>query len=96
MYPSHTLFAFLPCPASQSDTPSSFCPPRHPVQPQLHSAVWGPGRGDEGHPGGEEHEGADPEGAAPPPAAAAAAGTPQSGGQAVSSEQHEPQQRQQG
>ncbi|KAI4789326.1 hypothetical protein KUCAC02_035314, partial [Chaenocephalus aceratus] len=52
----------------------------------------GPGRGDEGHPGGAEHEGADPEGAAPP----AASGAPQPGGQAVGAQRHEPAQRQQG
>lgn len=71
-------------------------PPRHPVQPQLHSAVRGPGRSDEGHPRGQEHEGADPERAAPPTAAAAAVGTPEPGGQTVGPQQHEPQQRQQG
>lgn len=37
---------------------------RHFVQPELHRVVRGPGHGDEGHPGGSEDEGADPEGAA--------------------------------
>lgn len=69
-------------------------PHRHSVQPQLYSSLWGPGCRDEGHPGGPEHEGTDPERASPP--AAAAAGTPESGGQTVGSQQHEPQQRQQG
>lgn len=68
---------------------------RHPVQPEPHSAVWWPGCRYEGHPGGQEHEGAVPEGAAPPAAAASAAGgPPESGGQTVCAQQHEPQQRQ--
>lgn len=35
---------------------------RHFVQPKLHCVVRGPGHSDEGHPGGSENEGADPEG----------------------------------
>lgn len=38
------------------------CVSRYSVQPKLHRAVRGPGHGDEGHPGGTENEGADPEG----------------------------------
>lgn len=37
---------------------------RYFVQPKLHCVVRGPGHSDEGHPGGSENEGADPEGAA--------------------------------
>lgn len=56
-----------------------FC--RHPVQPKLDGAVWRSGRSDEGHPGGEEDEGADSERAA----SASSAGN---GGQAVCPHQH--------
>lgn len=37
---------------------------RYSVQPKLYCVVRGPGHGDEGHPGGSENEGADPEGTA--------------------------------
>lgn len=37
---------------------------RYPVQPKLYRAVRGSGHSDEGHSGGSENEGADPEGTA--------------------------------
>lgn len=40
------------------------CLCRYSVEPKLYRAVRGPGHSDEGHPGGEENEGADPEGTA--------------------------------
>ncbi|KAI3370632.1 hypothetical protein L3Q82_007200 [Scortum barcoo] len=70
--PTHSLFSGnktsptgmvkgrVPSPISNMGRSTSLG--RHPVQPQLHGAVRGPGRGDEGHPGGQEHERADPEG----------------------------------
>lgn len=40
------------------------CAYRHSVQPKLYRVVRRPGHRDEGHPGGSENEGADPEGTA--------------------------------
>jgi len=42
---------------------------RYSVQLELDCPVRGPGHSDEGHPGGSENEGADPEGAAATPPA---------------------------
>lgn len=60
---------------------------RHPVQPELNSAVWRSGCSDEGHPGSEEDEGADSE-------RAASASSARNGGQAVCPLQHGPEQLQ--
>lgn len=63
------------------------CVRRYSVQLKLHRAVWGPGHSDEGHPGGPENAGADPEGTA----AASPAGH---GGEAVGPHFSGPQQLQ--
>lgn len=66
---------------------SNPCVCRYSVQLKLHRAVRGPGHSDEGHPGGPENAGADPEGtAAAPPAG--------HGGQAVGPHFSGPQQLQ--
>lgn len=66
---------------------SELCVRRYSVQLKLHRAVRGPGHSDEGHPGGPENAGADPEGTA----AASPAGH---GGQAVGPHFSGPQQLQ--
>lgn len=66
---------------------SKLCVHRYSVQLELHRVVRGPGHSDEGHPGGSEDAGADPEGTA----AASPAGH---GGEAVCPHFSGPQQLQ--
>lgn len=61
------LWSFLSCffgSVCSRGLTSALCVYRYSLQPKFYRVVRGPGHSDEGHPGGSENEGADPEGTA--------------------------------